>query len=120
MAVTLTVTRQVLFAGTVPPERVIESVTPLVQLTVPPHCNTVGSLAIFNPAGNGSVNPMPVKSVVRFGFVIVIVIVLKPSFRILVGRNALLMIGGAITSNVSVAVFPSPPLVEVTFSLVFV
>jgi hypothetical protein len=93
-----------------------------VALAVPPQefVSPLG-VATTKPAGNASVNAAPV-SATPFAaeFVSVNVSVLVPFSAIVVGENALLMLGGATTVRLAVAVPPVPPFVELTAPVVFV
>src|SRR5215469_3935314 len=121
LEVTFTATVQVLFTATVPPVRlmllppdVAEAVPP--QLLVKPF-----GVATTRFVGSVSLNATPLSATVfAAGFVIVNVSVVVPFTEIVVGLNALAIEGGATTVNVSVAVFPVPPLVEDTAPEVFV
>jgi hypothetical protein len=121
VAVTLTLTVQVPLAAIVPPEKLNE-VFPAVGAKVgdPQHVvATLGVAATCNPAGNESLKATPVKAVPALGLVIVKVSVLSPPTGIELGEKSFAMLGGASTVNVSVPVLPVPPLVEVTFPVVF-
>src|SRR5262249_55211541 len=116
--VTVTLNWHVPLAATVAPLKEI----PVGDVVVrgPPH--TVEELlATVSPGGGVSVTPTPVKGIVLgAGLVIVNCSDVVAFCAIVVGLNALAMDGGAITVTVSVAVLPVPPLVEVTFPVVFV
>ena len=84
-----------------------------------PEAVAFGITEICNPAGKASENETPLKVVEGFGFVMTNFIVLVPPTRIAVGVKDLTIVGGAITLKVALAVFPFPPLVEVTAPLVF-
>ena len=87
-------------AVTVPPVQVVEA---------------FGVAAFCKPVGYVSVNVTPVNATVfAAGFVIVNVSVLVPLTAIELGENDLTIEGGAITVVEALAVFPVPPLVEVT------
>jgi hypothetical protein len=120
VAVTLTATVQVPLAATVPPEK-LSNVLPAAGAKVgepQPIEVTFGVVATCKPAGTVSVKAALVRDVPEFGFVIVKVRVLTPPTAIGLGENALTMLGGESTVNVSVLVFPVPPLVEVTLPVV--
>ena len=70
------------------------------------------------PAGNESVNETPVSPRLVFGFVMVKVSEVVPFSKMLDAPNALLMVGGAATVRLAVAVLPVPALVEVTAAVV--
>jgi hypothetical protein len=74
------------------------------QLTVPLHCATLGVLAMVRPLGKVSVNATPVNvTALPTGFVRVNVKTEVTPAAMEVGEKALLMVGGAITLNVSQA-----------------
>jgi hypothetical protein len=116
--VTVTLNWHWLLAATVAP--VNEIPVGAVVVSVPPHTVDV-LLATVRPIGSVSVNPTPV-SEIALGDGLVIVncndeVVFK---AMLVGLNALAIDGGAMTVRFAVAVLPVPPLVELTFPVVFV
>src|SRR5215471_2090134 len=124
---TLTV-HEVLWA-TLPPDRLITPL-PAVAVTVPPHVLvTFGVLdttrvALPGPPLTGSVSLKltPVRSplagvVGLFGLLMVKVTVVVPFRGMLVGLNALLIVGGATTVTVAVAGVLAPPSVELTVTL---
>ena len=91
-----------------------------VLVALQPDRLTLGEVATHVPDGNASVKETPVNVVVGFGLVIVNTNVDVCPTAIVSGLNALAIAGGATTtSNVSCAVLPVPPLVEVTAILVF-
>jgi hypothetical protein len=67
-----------------------------------------------------SLTATPLKAVELFGLVMVNVMVDVPPTEVLVGEKALLILGGATTVTLAIAVLPVPPLVEVTLPLVLV
>ena len=76
----------------------------LSQLTVPLHCATLGVLAIVRLPGKISINATPVSGTgFPAGFVRVNVKADAAPATIEVGAKALLIVGGAITVNVSQA-----------------
>src|SRR5215467_7448751 len=96
---------------------------PAVAVTVPPQVLvTPGVPATTNvPVAEGSVslNATPVRSPLAgvpglFGLLMVKVTVVVPLSGILAAPNALLMVGGATTVTVALAVLPLPPSVELT------
>ncbi len=103
---------------------------PAVAVTVPPQVLlTLGVLATTSVAlpappltGSVSLKVTPLRSAVAlvFGLLIVKVTVLVPFFGMLVGLNALLIVGGPTTVKFAEAVFPVPPLPEDTLPVVFV
>jgi hypothetical protein len=101
LAVTLAVMVQLPFTGSVPPVKVID---PAVLLIVPPHCDTLGTLASVKPLGKVSVNATPVRGTgFAEGFVSVKVKAEVAPATMEVGENALLIVGGLVTVNVSQA-----------------
>ena len=71
------------------------------------------------PAGNVSVNATPVSATLAFGFEMLKVRVVDPFTGMLGAPNILRMLGGEATASDAVAVFPVPPLVEETVTLLF-
>jgi len=90
-----------------------------VVVSVPLHLGVAES-ATLKPAGKTSLKPTPVKVVEVFGLVIVNVRVEVLPCGIDVGLNALAIEGAVTTARLADAVLPVPPLVEVTFPVVFV
>ena len=93
-------TIQVLFAGMLP---LISETESAVLLTVPPHCETFGTLARVMPGGKASLNATPVRGTL-FGLVMVKVSADVDASAIGLGENTLLMEGGnrdSSTINVS-------------------
>jgi hypothetical protein len=88
-------------AARVPLARLIVLV-PATAVTVPPHTpTTLGAAATCTPAGNGSLKATPLSAVEVFGLLRVKVMVEVPFTPIVVGENALLMVGGATTVTLS-------------------
>jgi hypothetical protein len=112
---TFTTTVQELFTAMLPPDRLM-LVPPNAADAVPPQVLVSPfGVATTNPAGSVSLNATPLcATVLAAGLVMVNVSVLVPFSEIELGLNALAIDGGATTVNVSVAVFPVPPLVEDT------
>src|SRR5215471_18056454 len=114
--------------ATLPPDRLITPV-PAVAVTVPPQVLlTFGvldttSVALPGPPLTGSVSlkATPVRSAaaVVFGLLMVKVSVEVPFNGMLVGLNALLIVGGATTVIEAFEVLPVPALVEVACTLLF-
>ena len=96
----------------VPPDR-LTVVSPATGANVPPQLLTmpgVGSTSV--PDGNVSLNASPVNPTVRFGFVIVKVSCEKvPPTNMLVGANALLIVGGATTVIDALELLVNTPVV---------
>jgi hypothetical protein len=107
-------------AAKVAPERLIMLV-PWVAVMVPPPQEPVSpfGVEITRPAGSVSLKPMPVSVVVAFGLLIVKLSEVDPFNGIEPAPNALLNTGGAATVNVALEVFPVPPFVELTVTLLF-
>src|SRR6478609_6226059 len=76
--------------------------------------------ATTRPAGRLSVNAMPVSEVVVFGLEMLKVSDVVPFSGITAAPKALVMVGGVATLKFAEAVFPVPPLVEVTLPVVLV
>ncbi len=101
-----------------PPLKVSE-VSPTAGANVPPQVLLeFGVAATCKPAGRASVKATPVSAVPAFGFVSVKVSVVVPFKATVAAPKDLVIEGGAITVVVSLAVFPVPPLVEVTLPVV--
>jgi len=66
-----------------------------------------------------SVNPVPVRIAVALLFWIVKVRLVEPLSGMVAAPNALLIRGGATTVTLALEVFPRPPLVEPTWTLLF-
>ena len=121
IAVTFTESVQELLVARVAPDRLTE-LDPATAVAVPPHVlfNPLG-VATTSPAGRLSVNATPVKTIaLAAGFVIVKLREVVPFSGTLVAPKDLVIVGGLATVRLAEAVFPVPPLVEVTFPVVFV
>src|SRR5215831_11202318 len=125
--VTLTVSVQEELCVPLPPDRLMTPV-PAVAVTLPPQVLvTPGVPATTNvPVAEGSVslNATPVRSPLAgvpglFGLLIVKVTVVVPLSGILAAPKALLMVGGATTVTVALAVLLLPPSVELTCTELF-
>ena len=116
--VTVTLNWHVPLAATVAPVREIP--VGAVVVSVPPHTVLV-LLVTVSPVGSVSVNATPVSDIVLGdGLMIVNCNELVVFSAICAGLKILLMLGGATTVRLADAVFPVPPLVELTFPVVFV
>src|SRR6185437_10955522 len=73
-----------------------------------------------SPAGNVSLKAMPVRARAVFGLLMLKVSEVFAPTRMLAAPNALVIDGGVATVKLAEAVFPVPPLVEVTFPVVLV
>jgi hypothetical protein len=77
-------------------------------------------VAMINPAGSVSLKPTPVSpTALPAGLVIVKLKVADPFSGMLGPPKASLIVGGAATARLAEAVFPVPPLVESTVTLLF-
>jgi hypothetical protein len=117
---TLSETVHEALAASVPAVRLTEP-DPAVAVVVPPQVlvRPLG-VATTRPAGRVSVNATPVRPVPAFGFVMVKVSEVVPFRAMLDPPNALVMVGGlAATVRLALAVFPVPPSVEFTVTLLF-
>jgi len=118
--VTLTDTVQLALAASVPAERLTEPEPP-TAVPVPPQVSLrFGVDAITRPAGRVSVNVTPFKVTVVFGLVMLKVKLVVPFKGMFAAPKDLVIVGGEATVRFAVAVFPVPPLVEVTFPVVLV
>src|SRR5215510_10888866 len=125
--VTFTVSVQEELCVTLPPDRLMTPV-PAVAVTVPPQVLVTPGVAATTkvPVAEGSVSlkATPVRSPLAgvpglFGLVMVKVTVVVPFSGILAAPNALLMVGGATTVTVALAVLLFPPSVELTCTELF-
>jgi len=117
---TFTETVQLALAANVPPERLMLP-DPAVAVAVPPQVlfKALG-VATTRPAGRLSVKAIPVRARLVLGFWMVNVNEVVPFRGISAAPNTLAIEGGVATVKLAVAVLPVPPLVEVTFPVVFV
>lgn len=107
-------------AASVPPERLMDP-EPAAAVVVPPQVlESPFGVATFRPAGSRSVKAIPVSPRVVFGLVIVKVNEVLAFKRMLVAPKAFVMVGALATVRLAVAVFPVPPLVDVTAPVVLV
>src|SRR6266566_2782177 len=104
-------------AASVPAERLIEP-DPAVAVVVPLHVllRLLG-FATTSPAGKLSVNATPLRLVV-FGLLMVNVRLVLAFSGIEAAPNAFAIVGGVATVMLAEAVFPVPPLVELTAPVV--
>jgi hypothetical protein len=106
----------------VPPviETESEGGTPMLKVNdAPPQPDAGFTTVIARPAGSTSEKPTPVSAFDALGLVIVIVRLVVPSSGMLAAPNALVIVGGATTVRVAVAVLPVPPLAETMALVVF-
>ena len=101
-------------AANAPPLRLIV-VLPGEAGKLPPQLlMTFAGLATWRPEGRMSVNATPLKLSDAFGLLIVKVKLVVPPSGMLEAPNAFVIVGGEATVSVAIAVFPVPPLVELT------
>ena len=102
-----------------PPLKVMD-VALAVGANVPPQVLVApGVPATTRPLGKLSTTPTPARAaVLAAGFVMLMVRTELVLTETLVGAKALVMVGGATTTNVAAAVVPVPPLVELTVPVV--
>jgi len=74
---------------------------------------------IIRPAGKVSLNPIPVSVVDVFGLLMVKLRLVELFNGMLPVPNALLMVGGEITTMLALEVLPVPPFVELTVTVLF-
>lgn len=118
--VTLTENVQLALAAIVPPLRLMTFV-PAVAVIVPAPQVPVRpfGVEITRPAGSVSLKATPVSATVVFGLVMVKLRLVEPFSGMLAAPKAFAMVGGATTVIEALEVFPVPPLVEVTWTLLF-
>ena len=118
MAVTLTVTVQLLLTAMVPADNVTLP-EPAVAVTEPPQAlvNAFG-VATTSPAGRLSVNAMPLSATLLLGLVIVRVRLVVPFKGMVPAPNDLAIDGGVTTMTLADAVPPGPLSVAVTWLVV--
>ena len=110
--VTVTFKVQLPFAAIVAPLKLI--VPGEVVVSVPPQ-GVLEPFTTVNPAGSVSLKATPVRAAVfTTGLTRVKLRVVIPFNEIVAAPKLLLMLGGATTVRLSLAVLPVPPLVEVT------
>src|SRR6478752_2002395 len=117
---TFSVMLQLAFAARVPPVRLTEP-DPAAAVTVP--LQVVLSpfgVETTRPAGSASLKATPVSAVAVFGLLMEKLSDVLAFSRMLAAPNAFVMVGGVATVRFAEAVFPVPPLVEVTLPVVFV
>jgi hypothetical protein len=105
----------------VPPERLMLPLPAVaVIVPLPQEPVTLGVAATTKPAGRLSVNATPVNATFVFGLLMVKLNVLLVFMGMLAKLNDLVMVGAWATVRLAVAVFPVPPLVELTAPVVLV
>jgi len=119
--VTLSETTQEALGASVAPERESEA-APATAVAVPEQVLArLEGVATTRPAGKLSVNARPVSEIAfDEGFVTVNERLVDPFKGIAAAPNALVIVGGAATLKLALAVLPVPPLVDVTAPVVFV
>jgi hypothetical protein len=119
--VTLTLKVQEVVLARVAPER-LTLPEPATAVIVPPPQEPVRPFGVetTRPTGRVSVNATPVSEIVVFGLLMVKLSEVLPFTGIEAAPNDLVIVGGVATLRVAVAVFPVPPLVEVTLPVVLV
>jgi hypothetical protein len=117
---TLTETVQEALAARVPADKLTDPEPPTAVAVPPQVLVRFGVDAITRPAGKLSVKAIPFRVTLVLGFWIVNVSEVVPFNGMLAAPNALAMDGGEATVKLAVAVFPVPPLVEVTLPVVLV
>jgi hypothetical protein len=120
MLVTLTENVQEPLAAIVPPLRLM-ALVPGVAVIVPAPQVPVMPFGVetTKPAGRLSVKATPVNPTVVLGFVMVKLREVEPFSGMLAAPKVLAMVGGATTVMEALEVLPVPPLVEVTWTLLF-
>lgn len=117
--VTLTETAHEPLAATVPPDRLTVD-EPAAAVAVPLQVLfRLGVAATTSPAGKLSLNATPLAGEV-FGLEIAKLSVVVPFSGMVAAPNVLVMDTGLATLKFAEAVFPVPPLVDVTAPVVFV
>ena len=117
---TLMETTQDALAARVPAE-ILACPEPETAAAVPPQelVRPLG-VATTKPAGRLSVNANPLSATAALGFVTLNVNEVVPFRGIVAAPKTFVIVGGLATVRFAVAVFPLPPLVEVTCPVVFV
>lgn len=111
---------QVVFGALIVPPVRLMMVDPATAVAVPPHVlDSPFGVDTTSPVGRVSAKATPVRAtVLAAGFVMVKVRAVVPFSVIVVGLNALDIVGGATTSMLAAAVPPVPPSLEVTLLVV--
>jgi hypothetical protein len=117
--VTFTVKLQDALAASVPLDK-LTLAEPATPVAVPPQVLVSPfGVATTSPAGNVSVNAIPVSDKLAFGLLTVIVSEVPPFSGIVAAPNAFAIVGGAATVTDAFEVFPAPAVVELTVTLLF-
>ena len=119
--VTFTLKVQEVVLARVAPER-LTLPEPATAVIAPPPQEPVRPFGVetTRPAGRVSVNATPVSEIVVFGLLMVKLSEVLPFTGMEAAPNDLVIVGGVATFRFAVAVFPVPPLVEVTLPVVLV
>jgi hypothetical protein len=112
--VTVTLNEQLPLAASVPPLKLIRF-GDVVETMPPPQAAVGPEVATVIPAGNVSVNAMPVKPCVELGFVMLKVRLVVPPSRMLDCPNDFIMLGACATFIVTVAILVQPPALFSTY-----
>ena len=117
--VTFTLNVQEELAAMVPPDKLITFVF-CVAVIVPPPQEPVRPFGVetIRPAGKVSLKPTPVRPI-ALGLLIVKLRLVEPFKGMLAAPNAFVMLGGPTTVMLAFEVLPVPPLVELTWTLLF-
>ena len=108
------------FAARAPPVSEMDP-EPAAAVTVPPQLLVKPfGVATTRPAGSESLNATPLRASVVFGLLMLKVSDVELFRRMLAAPKALVIVGGVATVRLAEAVFPVPPLVEVTLPVVLV
>jgi hypothetical protein len=109
------------FGGNVPPERLTKNTPEILPVcTVPPQNDPMTPRgAVDNPVGKLSPNAIFVSDTVELGLVILNVRLVVPPTGMLAAPKFLAIVGGATTVMLAWEVFPVPPSLEDTVTLLF-
>src|SRR5215469_189614 len=118
--VTFTLNVQEAVTARVAPDKLITLVFCVAVIVPPPQVPVRPfGVEIIRPAGKVSLNPIPVSVVDVFGLLMVKLRLVEPFNGRLPVPNALLMLGGEITTMLALEVLPVPPFVELTVTVLF-
>lgn len=109
------------FGGNVPPDKLTKNTPEILPVcTVPPQNDPITPRGdVDKPVGKLSPNAIPVSDTVEFGLVILNVRVVLPPTGMVGAPKFLAMVGGPTTVIDAFEVFPVPPSVDVTCTLLF-
>lgn len=117
--VTLTENVQELFAASVPPAKLITLLPAVAEIVPPPQLPVRPfGLDTTSPAGRVSLKATPVRAV-ALPFWMVKLKEMERFSGMLAAPNALVIVGGPTTLMLALEVFPVPPFVELTVTLLF-